>query len=130
MYPDEPVSHAIERMTPRDLSRLPVVERSNPRRLLGLIRRDDIGRAYNVGIMRRTERQHRVDQLRTGPVMDSEVMVFDIHQHSPAVGKMVHEIRLPEDCLLVAIRRGTQLIVPHGPTATRSRRPHHDIWDA
>jgi CIC family chloride channel protein len=61
VHPDEPMSAAIERMAPRDLSRLPVVDPSNPRRLLGIIRRGDLGRAYNVGIMRRAERQHRLE---------------------------------------------------------------------
>jgi CIC family chloride channel protein len=116
VYPDEPMSTAIERMAPRDLSRLPVVDRAHPRRLLGIIRRGDLGRAYNVGIMRRAERQHRADQLRLGPIAESEVIEFAITADSPMVDKMVHEVHLPEDCLLVAIRRGQQLIVPHGPT--------------
>jgi CIC family chloride channel protein len=116
VYPDEPMSIAIERMAPRDLSRLPVVARSNPRRLLGLIRRGDLGRAYNVGIMQRAERQRRVDQLRTGPIADSEVVEFEIAAHAPVVGQMVHETQIPEGCLVVAIHRDQQLIVPHGPT--------------
>ena len=67
--PNDPVSLAIERMAPRDLSRLPVVDFGNPRRLLGLIRRGDIGRAYNVGVMRRVERQQRAEQLRQGAAL-------------------------------------------------------------
>lgn len=117
VYPGEPMSAAIERMTPRDLNRLPVVDRSEPHRLMGIIRRGDLGRAYNVGIMRRAERQHRVDQLRMGPVADSKMLEFEISDASPLVGKAVREVELPEDCLLVAIRREGKLIVPHGPTA-------------
>jgi CIC family chloride channel protein len=116
VYPEEPIAHAIERMAPRDLSRLPVVDPAHPRRLLGIIRRGDIGRAYNVGIMRRAERQHRVDQLRTGPIADSEVLELEIDGTSPLADKIVSDIQLPEGCLLVAIRRDRQFIVPHGPT--------------
>jgi CIC family chloride channel protein len=116
VFPDEPVSRAIERMAPRDLSRIPVVDRANPCRLLGIIRRGDIGRAYNVGTLRRAERQHRVDQLRMGPVADSEVLGLEIGETSPLVGKIVHDIQLPEGCLVVAIRRNGQVLVPHGPT--------------
>jgi CIC family chloride channel protein len=116
VHPDEPVSSAIERMAPRDLSRVPVVEPENPRRLLGIIRRGDIGRAYNVGIMRRAERQHRATQVLEGPTNMAEVEEFVIDEEAAAVGMMVHNLPLPDSCLVVAIRRGEDFIVPHGPT--------------
>ncbi|MDH3600377.1 MAG: chloride channel protein [Candidatus Tectomicrobia bacterium] len=115
--PDEPVATAIERMAPRDLSRLPVVEPGNVHRLLGIIRRGDIGRAYNVGMMRRAERQHRAEQLRQGPIEAPEVAEFTLDEQASAVGMMVHNLPLPDSCLVVAIRRGDAYIVPHGPTS-------------
>ena len=33
---------------------------------------------------------------------------------------MVHNLPLPDDCLVVAIRRQDQFIVPHGPTQIRA----------
>ena len=48
--------------------------------------------------------------------MASEVETFTVHDQAPAVGLMVHDLPLPEDCLVVAIRRGEDIIVPHGPT--------------
>ena len=116
VYPDEPMWAALKRMAPRDLSRLPVVDRENPRRLLGIIRRSDLVKAYNVGIVRRVERQHRADQLRMGRLTGAEFVEFEITENSPVVGKMVHEVHLPEGCIVVCIRRGRQLIVPHGST--------------
>jgi CIC family chloride channel protein len=115
-YPDEPVSSVIERMAPRDLSRLPVVDPGNPRRLLGIIRRGDVGRAYNVGIMRRAERQRLADQLIHQPTEAAEVEQFTVDEQAAAVGMMVHNLPLPESCLVVAVRRGEAFIVPHGPT--------------
>jgi CIC family chloride channel protein len=116
VYPDEPMSNAINHMAPRDLSRLPVVDREKPRRLLGIIRRGDLGRAYNVGIMRRVERQHRSDQLRMGRVANADFVEFEITENSPVANETVQEIHLPGGCLLVSIRRGQELIVPHGST--------------
>ncbi|MEE8133952.1 MAG: chloride channel protein [Gemmatimonadales bacterium] len=114
--PNDPVSLAIERMAPRDLNRLPVVDPGNPRRLLGIIRRGDIGRAYNVGIMRRAERQQRAEQSRLDSLDRPEVAEFTLHDHAAAVDMMVHNLPLPDDCLVVAVRRQEAFIVPHGPT--------------
>ena len=114
--PDEPVAHAIERMAPRDLSRLPVVDPGNPRHLLGLVRRGDIARAYNVGMMRRAERQHLVEQFRRDPNDTREIVEFAVDENSPAVGMMAHNLPLPSDCFVAAIRRDEQLVAPHGPT--------------
>ena len=114
--PDEPMAHAIERMAPRDLSRLPVVDPGNPRHLLGLVRRGDIARAYNVGIMRRAERQQLVEQFRRDPSDTRELAEFIVDDNAAAAGMMAHNLPLPPDCMVVAIRRDEQLVTPNGPT--------------
>lgn len=65
-YPDESMSTAIRRMAPGDLSRLPVVDRANPRKLLGLVRRSDLLKAYRLVTMKREERRRRMGRLGTG----------------------------------------------------------------
>jgi CIC family chloride channel protein len=52
-YPDETLDAVLRKMGPRDLSRLPVVSRDDPRRLLGVVRRNDVVRAYNLALARR-----------------------------------------------------------------------------
>jgi CIC family chloride channel protein len=52
-FPDENMSTVLERMGRRGFGRLPVVSRDNPNRLLGLIRRNDIIRAYNLALYER-----------------------------------------------------------------------------
>jgi len=49
-----------------------VIDRRNPRRLVGLIRRSDIVRAYQVGISRRLDLQERADKLRLGKLAGTE----------------------------------------------------------
>lgn len=100
----------------RDLSRLPAVDPGNPRRVLGIIRRGDVGRDYNVGMMRRAKRQQRADQLRTDAPDQSEVTEFILDDQAAAVGLRVHNLPLPNDCLVVAVRRQAEFIVHHGPT--------------
>ena len=45
-YPDQSVHDALARLGGRDVGRLPVVDRGNPKRLLGVLRRHDVTRAY------------------------------------------------------------------------------------
>ena len=47
-YPDETLDLILRRMGPGDLSRLPVVLRDDPTRLVGVLRRNDLVRAYNL----------------------------------------------------------------------------------
>ena len=49
-YPDESIGAALRRMSTRDIGRLPVVDRNHPQQLLGLLRRSDLVRAYDVAL--------------------------------------------------------------------------------
>ncbi|MCX7682899.1 MAG: NAD-binding protein [Anaerolineae bacterium] len=39
-----------------------------------------------------------------------------VRPNSPAAGKVLHELALPRDCVLAAVIRGDEIIVPHGGT--------------
>jgi len=51
-YPDESVQEALNKMYKYKIGRLPVVDRENPKRLLGIITRSDILNAYKIAIRR------------------------------------------------------------------------------
>jgi CIC family chloride channel protein len=55
VYPDDPVSIAIRCMAEYNLQCLPVVDRSDTRRLLGMVHWEDVSRAYNIILQRRRE---------------------------------------------------------------------------
>jgi CIC family chloride channel protein len=116
IYPDEPMWVALKRLGTRDVGRLPVVDRGNPRRLLGLIRRSDIVRAYQVGIGRRLDLQERADRLRLGKLTSTEFVELVVEPGSPLAGRQVQDLTLPEDCLLTTARRGNKVILLHGHT--------------
>jgi CIC family chloride channel protein len=118
-YPDERMWVALKRLGTRDVGRLPVVDRQNPHRLLGLIRRNDIVRAYRVGINRRLDLQERADKLRLGKLTGTEFIEILVEPESPQAGKQIHEVPLPEDCLLTTARRGDKVILLHGNTRIR-----------
>jgi CIC family chloride channel protein len=52
-YPDEYVHDVFVKLGTRDVGRIPVVDRKNPRRLLGVLRRHDVIVAYAKAIRRR-----------------------------------------------------------------------------
>ena len=115
-YPDEPLWAALKRLGTRDIGRLPVVSRNNPRQLLGIIRRNDIVRAYNLAIARRAEMQERRQRLQLGKLTNTEFVELEIIPHSPLIGLKVRDLKLPRESLVVSIRRGRNVIIPHGDT--------------
>jgi CIC family chloride channel protein len=121
VFPDETVGTALRRMAPRDISRLPVVSREDPRCLIGVVRRNDIVRAYEVGALRREEARHRVDQLRAVNDVRTQFIQVLLSSDFYAAGKNVASIGLPPFAVLVSIRRGRDLIIPRGKTRLLAR---------
>ena len=120
VFPDETVGVALRRMAPRDLSRMPVVARDDPRHLLGVIRRNDIVRAYEVGVLRREEARQRAEAVSTVDHSRAEFVEVRIQAESNSANQTVAELNLPRSAVLVSIRRGRELVIPHGDTRIES----------
>lgn len=121
-YPDEPMSAALQRMGTRDVGRMPVVSREDPTRLLGLVRRNDIVRAYHVALTRRATIQHETKRIKLRNVDGTEFVEITLTPDSVVVGKRLVQVKgcLPEDCVLVSLRRDGQVLIPHGNTDFRA----------
>jgi CIC family chloride channel protein len=115
-YPDEPLWVALKRLGVRDVGRLPVIDRENPRKLLGVLRRRDVIRAYNLGIMRRLDAQQRAERLRLGRLGGTRFVEMMIGEESPVVGRKLLDVDLPQECTVVSLQRGREVIIPHGDT--------------
>jgi CIC family chloride channel protein len=115
-YPDETVQQAMRKMAPRDIGRLPVVDRNNPSQLQGWLRRSTVLRAYDMALVRRATGRHIGDQLKLGAISGAEVVEFTVGAKSEAAGKTMAEISWPSSCLVASVRRGWNLIIPHGDT--------------
>ncbi len=115
-YPDEPMWKALRRMGTRDVGRLPVLPEEGSRQLVGVVRRADIVRAYNSAIITRAHHQHRVETLRLGKLDPTAFVQLEIPWDSPAAGRRVSDVGLPDECLVVSVRRGRRLQVGHGYT--------------
>jgi Trk K+ transport system NAD-binding subunit len=84
--------------------------------MVGMIRRQDIIRAYNHAIVKRAHHQHHAETLRLGKLDGAGFTQIDIPPDAPTVGRRISEIALPDDCLIVSVRRGRKLYIAHGNT--------------
>jgi CIC family chloride channel protein len=117
-FPDESIGEALARMSVRGFGRLPVVDRADRRKLLGVIRREEIIKAYNVGLARRAELQHRTQRAQLRNIDGTEFVEVALSAGDSAVGKSIQEISqdLPNDAILISIRRAGRVLIPHGTT--------------
>jgi CIC family chloride channel protein len=117
-YPDESIGTALRRMGQRDVGRLPVVSRDNPRHLIGLLRRADLVRAYDAALTQRAAVRHQAYQVRLEAITESQVSVEEvfIQPGSACDGRLVKDIAWPEDCIVTSLRRGREVMIPHGET--------------
>ncbi|MCH7589273.1 MAG: chloride channel protein [Chloroflexi bacterium] len=115
-YPDDTIDDVLQKMGPRGLGRLPVVSRSNPRKLVGMIAREDIVRAYQIALTRRSEIAHRVRRTEMKVGEATEFVEIQLSEGDRSLGATIHEIgpSLPRECVLVSINRNGTIIIPHG----------------
>jgi CIC family chloride channel protein len=121
-YPHESLSDALLHMSHKDVGRLPVVDRNFPRRLVGILRRVDVIRAYEIAVMRRAAQRHRAEEIRLDAMTPERVLVSDIvvEGGAPCDGKKMSELRLPAGALVASIRRGEKVFIPHGGTTLQA----------
>ncbi|HUI89500.1 MAG TPA: chloride channel protein [Anaerolineales bacterium] len=121
-YPNESLSDGLLRMSRHDVGRLPVVDRNHPRKLVGILRRADVIRAYEIALTRRAARRHKAEEVRLEAIAPEEVDVSDIAVEANALcaGKRMIEIPWPHDCLIATVRRGNKVFIPHGDSVVKS----------
>jgi len=115
-FPDETLNEALKRFGVRDVGRLPVVDRADPRRVVGLLRRGDIVSTYAQAALRHSDHLMRLERARKADMPDATFVEIEVAPDSELVGRQVQELCLPQECLLVSIRRGARTIIPHGDT--------------
>jgi chloride channel protein, CIC family len=114
--PDTPVSRALERMAALGVGRLPVVAADDPRRLVGIFRREEAVHAYHEALTNTTD--HHLHRLRLAQRTHPDAGYFDfrVPLGSIADGRKVREVAWPEGSTLVSVRRHREVLVPDGDT--------------
>jgi len=114
VYPDQTVGYALRHMAPRDISRLPVVSREDPRQLVGMVRRNDIVRAYEVGVTRYEDGLLRSNKSRMKEASGFETVEMRIESGSMSDGKQLGAVPWPREAVVVAIQRNGKSMIPRG----------------
>lgn len=121
-FPDESLNLALRRMSRRDIGRLPVVARENPRKLLGVLRRADVIHAYDLALTRRVAQRHQEYAVKLDALTPNQVEVSDVAVEvgAPAADKAIREIPFPHESLIASVRRGGQVFIPRGETVLQA----------
>jgi CIC family chloride channel protein len=118
-YADESLTLALQRLTARDISTLPVVDPTQDDRLVGVLRRRDIIEAYQRTRRERPEFAARIDRLRDS-LTGARILDLEVDAGSPAADQEVQALPIPHEALLAAVRRGGRTLIPHGDTVLRA----------
>ncbi len=120
VFPDEPIWVAIQKMSPRDLARLPVVSRDGSGTLCGIISRSDILRAYDVGIVRKQRGRIVEHQVDLREQKENGYVEFVLKEEHSCNSAMVKDLSLPDTVNMVSIKRGGKIIIPRGHTTVQA----------
>jgi Trk K+ transport system NAD-binding subunit len=99
------------------LGRLPVVADDDRRHLLGMFRRESVVKAYHHALGTSTDRHLYRDRMSVRTQPGAAFFEAPVRRGSPIVGFLVKDVRWPEGAVLVSIRRGSSVLIPHGSTA-------------
>lgn len=122
VYDDEPLSEAVQRLALRSVNKLPVVPRENPEQVIGVIRREDVVKAYNLARARRAESEEAVSFVPMKPTdQQMRMITLALHEGCPAFDKRIVDVgrKLPYESIIVSIQRQGALLIPHGDTVLK-----------
>jgi len=114
--PSMPVSTALARMAAMGVGRLPVVDDADPKKVVGMFRRNSVVMAYHHALGSTTDRYRYRQRLRRRVQPGATFFEVPVPHGSAAVGKRIKELQWPEEAVLVSIRRGSSVVIPHGDT--------------
>lgn len=115
-FPDETLEDALRHFGALDVGRIPVVDRADPRRLVGMLRRGDIIRAYAHACVDEQTRLSHMERARLFHRLDTAIVEVPLRDQDRAVGQTLRELGIPPECVIASIRRGGRVLIPRGET--------------
>jgi len=116
VFPDDTLEEALRHFGALDVGRIPVVDRQDRNRIVGILRRGDIVRAYSHAYMDEQARLAQMERARLEHRTGENAFEIRLQDDHRAVGKTVKDLELPSRTLLASIRRGGRVLIPRGDT--------------
>jgi CBS domain-containing protein len=116
VFPDSTVEEALRHFGALDVGRIPVVGRKDPHRVIAMLRRGDIVRAYSLAYMDEQARLAHMDRGKLEHQTGGNALEIRLQEGHRAVGKEVQDLDLPPQTLLASVRRGGEILIPRGDT--------------
>jgi CIC family chloride channel protein len=114
--PNEPISTAFHLMAGRDLGRLPVVAANDPKQIVGILRRRDIGKAYEIALQRKLAGQLNTDQIKLAAAANTNILKLHVNAGSLADQHPIRDLPWPQGSIVASVWRNRETIVPRGDT--------------
>jgi Trk K+ transport system NAD-binding subunit len=88
---------------------------------VGLLQRADVIHAYDIALTRRAALRHQAHQVHLGAVTPEMVNVVEVLVQAgcKCAGSQVKDIPWPRECVIASLRRGRQVLIPHGNTVLK-----------
>jgi len=115
--PEQSLSAALSQFGAHGYGRIPVIDPQHPRRVIGVLNRQNIIAACIDAQLRSDEMLAKADHYRD--ISRKAAMVIEsavVNAGAPLAGVHVRDAQIPSECTLGAIRRGSQTLVPRGST--------------
>ncbi len=119
VFPDQSVEEAMRLFALYDYRMLPVVSRTNPAEVVGVLGRSDALAAYSTHTMHSFETTRKVQLLRELAKDQGVFREMVLLGASPLAGRTLADTHLPPQCLLVTVTRNGDVLIPHGNTVLK-----------
>jgi CIC family chloride channel protein len=114
--PADPVFRAVRRMASIDVGRLPVVASEDHGKLVGLVRRSDVVKAYQRALTQSVAAQQRKQTRQLRDLAGTQVVEFRVAADAPTADQRVRDVAWPRRTILTGVRRDGEVIMPNGDT--------------
>lgn len=112
---DESLWVAVRKMGVKGVGRMPVLKRGS-QKVVGIINRHDVVRAYNTAITNHIRNEHYAEQIRLQHLTGAHVFEIRVSKHAPVANHQIQDIKFPGESTIASIQRGGKLLIPHGDT--------------
>ncbi|CAN5870411.1 hypothetical protein BH24DEI2_BH24DEI2_00860 [soil metagenome] len=95
---------------------MPVLDFRDERKAVGFVRQSDLARAYYLAVQRHRQLEENDEASRLRDLTGQEIYRGQSAPRLPVGGQNIAEAKLPQESIVVAIRRHGKTVFPHGDT--------------